>query len=214
MKTSLPLRPVFVLWFVCSGSALAQYMTDTSSTYDDMWFDDTQVYVSGATAGSINVHLYRVYLTLSTPSGTYLTSTPSWNGGYVMNSLSAAWTAADLDADFVGVLRHDYWCTVYSLFPVLLYKELKKRPQKPNYTCTLGLTNVCSDAANGIPPLGPRIDRLTDCKQWNYCCDSENKFVSGWCRIETCEQTPTNAVVSQCMNKTTCQNYLVHAFCP
>lgn len=71
----------------CSGAVLAtmycfavplngQYMQDTSSTYQDMWFGDTTVYITGSTSGSMSIHRYRVALTLRLPSGGVFTSTP------------------------------------------------------------------------------------------------------------------------------------------
>lgn len=188
-------------------------MTDTSSTYNDMWFSDTVVYLYGSTNGSVGVHQYRVALTLTTPSGTYLSSTPYYGYGQVSNSLSAVWTAADLNADFIGTSRHDYWCTISGVTPVLFYAQLRKRPPGPNYTCQNGTTNACSDAANGQIPLG-QLKRRT-CKQWNYCCDANNQYVSGWCREETCQkvgQQTVDPVVSQCMNEAAC-NLPQAAFC-
>ncbi len=203
-----------VLGILWPGSTFAQYMTDTSSVYNDMWFSDTVVYVSGSTAGSVDVHRYRVALTLNTPSGTYLSSTPSFSGGWVMNTLSAAWTAADLGADFIGTSKHEYFCTVMGLTPVLLFTQLKKRPRNPQYQCTEGLTNVCDDASNGLAPLGAR--KAVKCKQWNYCCAADNSYYSGWCRVETCEKTASqnqDPVASQCINETTCKNYPFKMFC-
>ena len=90
--------------------------------------------------------------------------------------------------------------------PVLLFAQLKKRPPKPNYTCTAGTTNVCSDTSNGDAPLGT-LKRVS-CKQWNYCCGGNNQFVSGWCREETCNRygaQTRDPVVSQCTNQQACQ---------
>ena len=158
--------------FAQSVSLKAQYMQDTSSTYQDMWFSDTFVYITGSTAGSLYYHQDRVALTLRLPSGGVYSSTPWFSSGYVSNSLSAPWSADDLGADFVGDSEHDIYCTVSGATPVLLFAQLKERPPKPNYTCTAGTTNVCSDTSNGDAPLGT-LKRVS-CKQWNYCCGGNN----------------------------------------
>jgi hypothetical protein len=41
-----------------SVSLKAQYMQDTSSTYQDMWFSDTFVYITGSTTGSVSYHQF------------------------------------------------------------------------------------------------------------------------------------------------------------
>ena len=184
-------------------------MTDGSSTYNDMWFSDTEVFITGSTAGAVNIHRYRVVLTLQTPSGGSFTSIPPYSSisGYVSNSLSASWTAGDLGADFLGTSRHDFWCTASGLTPVILFAQLRRRPAPPAYQCTAGTTNVCSDASNGIAPLG--VLKRSSCKKWNYCCDASNKYSSGWCREETCFKTSGQSqdpVASQCMSQTACES--------
>src|SRR5215468_5783035 len=93
-------------------SANAQYMTDTSSTYSDMWFDDTNAYITGYIAGSVSVHQYAVYLTIQSPSGASAYSYPGYAPGWVQNTLVLPWTAADIGSDFFGSAQHKYWCTI------------------------------------------------------------------------------------------------------
>lgn len=202
--------------FISPSAALSQQpMNDTSSVYNDMWFDDTTVWVTGQITGSIGVHTYATYLTLHTPSGTNMSSQPGFAYGTVYNNLNAPWTAADLGADFTGTAQNVGYCTVGTVYFTLAYVQLKRRPISPNYQCTQGLTNVCADASNGLAPLGPRV--AVSCKKWNYCCAADNSYYSGWCRIETCQKVAgqaQNPVSSQCMSQSTCQNYTINAFCP
>lgn len=165
------------------------------------------VYLYGSTSGSLQIHQYRVALTLRLPSGGVFSSTPSFSSGSVMNSLSAVWTAADLNADFVGQSRHDIYCTISGLTPVLFFGQLIKRPPPPPYQCTAKTTNICSIDSNSLPPTG-RLKR-PDCRKWNYCCNAYNEFTSGWCRKEICFKQPPQTydpVSSQCMSQAACQN--------
>jgi len=199
-----------VLLIMASCGAFSQGrgpMTDTSSTYSDMWFDDENVYVYGSTSGSVSIHMYRVGLWIQTPSGTFVQNYPGYASGSVNNYISVPWAAADLNADFIGSSHHQYYCTVSGMTPTLAFLQLRKRPPAPNYSCTNGLTNVCADASNGDIPIGTR--KSLQCKKWNFCCDATNQYYTGWCRIETCNRVPgqnRDPVLSQCYGETTCKD--------
>ncbi len=201
--------------FAATVAAFGQQpMTDNSSVYDDMWFDNTNVYITGSTSGSVSTHEYQVDLTISTPSGTHSTSTPGFGCNYPSNTLSAACTAADLNADFVSTAQHDYFCTTSNITPVLFFGRFSKRPTKPNYTCTAGATNVCVDGYTSAP-LGPIIGPPR-CVQWNYCCNASNQYYSGCCRSETCRKVtgePRDPVFSGCMNLTNCFDQRIKMWC-
>jgi len=70
MNTRISYLSCIVLGLIFPGAAVSQSMGDRSSVYNAMWFDDTNVYVTGQIAGSMSVHIYAVDLTLQTPSGT------------------------------------------------------------------------------------------------------------------------------------------------
>ena len=94
MNTGTILLRYILAGLLLSTAATCQgYMSDTSSTYNAMWFDDTNVYVTGSIVGSLTIHRYRVSLTVQTPTGTYVSSYPAYASGFVQNTISAPWTA-------------------------------------------------------------------------------------------------------------------------
>ena len=215
MNTGRVLLPYIVLGVIRPSAAVSQQpMNDTSSVYNDMWFDDTTVWVTGQIVGSVGVHTYATYLTLQTPSGTNMSSYPAFAPGTVYNNLNAPWTAADLGADFSATAQHALYCTVGGVYSTLAYAQLKRRPAAPQYTCQDRETNICADASNGLAPIGPR--KSSSCKRWNYCCDSNNNFYSGWWRIERCQKVgdqTQDPVVSACLNQVTCNDATAYPFC-
>lgn len=163
----------------------AQYMNDTSTHYSGMWFDFDNVYVYGSTAGAMSIHQYRVEITIETPSGGTTTAVPGYSGGSVWNQAGLNWDPNDCASDFIGRVIHRAFCTVSYVTPVLLFAQLRKRPQQPTVECTTGTANACGDG-NSLVPIGPKIRHT--CEASNYCCDQNNKFVRGYCRVEICEK--------------------------
>jgi hypothetical protein len=216
MNTRISYLSCIVLGLIFPGAAVSQSMGDRSSVYNAMWFDDTNVYVTGQIAGLMSVHIYAVDLTLQTPSGTNISSYPSFSPGWVVNTVMAPWTADDLGADFLATVQDRFYCVPGRTYYSLAFAQLKQRPKLPKYSCTAELTNICSDATNGQAPLGPRKGSPT-CHLSNYCCSASNTYISGWCREETCQKVfgqPVDTVVSQCMNKAACQDPTVYPLCP
>src|SRR5471030_142285 len=152
MNTRISYLSCIVLGLIFPGAAVSQSMGDRSSVYNAMWFDDTNVYVTGQIAGLMSVHIYAVDLTLQTPSGTNISSYPSFSPGWVVNTVMAPWTADDLGADFLATVQDRFYCVPGRTYYSLAFAQLKQRPKLPKYSCTAELTTFSRTRPTGRLP--------------------------------------------------------------